>query len=201
MPPTLEETGRLGAEASALLAVCRAALATIGQQPEAYLYPGQPPIEVGEPPCDGQLTVYVTNIGRLPVNLSGGALGGMTQQTTRLPMISFTVVYAICADVWGQQAGEPGEPDQLTDLALFHMTAGWVLMNAIIHAVKRDELFSACENWALGDLTPLAVSGQSAGWSFDVSAQLAGYDPWVDVPPGAINQFAAQITEQGTVAH
>lgn len=201
MPPTTEQTGRLGAEASALLAVCRAALATIGLTPDAYLYPGLPPVEVGEPPCDGMLAVYVPNIGRLSINLAGGPLGGETLQTlSRIPRITFTVVYAMCADVWGQEQGTPADPDDLTDLSLVHLTTGWVLMNGIVNAVRRDELFSECKNWSLGDLTPLSVSGQSAGWSCDVTVQMDGYDPWVDLPAGSIEHFAAMIAEQGTTA-
>lgn len=177
--PTAVDTGRLGSEAIALRDTCLAALAVIGVTPDAYLYPGLPPVEVGEPPCDGMLAIYVPNISRLPVNLGRGPLAaGGNQTTARVPTARFTVVFAMCVDVWGDEQGNAPEPDDLTAQALNHMTAGWVLMCGVQHAVARDELFAQCRYYALGDLTPLSVQGNSAGWAFDVTIQVDGFDPF-----------------------
>lgn len=177
--PTQEAVERLGTEALALRDACLAALATIGITADGYLYPGTPPVEVGEPPCDGMLAVYVPTIGRLPINLDTGALASMGHQTiARVPSITYTVVYAMCVDVWGDSDGEIPDGDYLTPQALTHLQAGWVLMNGVQHAVANETLFATCRNYSLGSLTPLAVQGNAAGWSFDVQAQLDGFDPY-----------------------
>jgi hypothetical protein len=178
--PTLEAIGRLGTEAVALRDACLAALATIDIVPDAYLYPGSPPIEVGEPPCDGMLAVYVPTIGRLPTNTGTGPLAGQAPlaQNPRVPSITYTVVYAMCVDTFGDASGAAPDPDYLTEQTLRHTQAGWVLMNGIVYANRREMLFTTCRNFALGALTPIAVQGNAAGWSFDVTVQMDGFDPF-----------------------
>lgn len=178
--PTLEAQGRLAALALALRDVCMESLATIGIVPDAYLYPGLPPVEVGEAPCPGMLAVYVPNISRLQTNLGTGPLASVGQQgIARAPMARFTVIHAMCVDVWGADATSLPDIDSLNEQAIVHMTAGWALSNGVWHAIRKGGLVPGCSNWGVSDLTPLAVSGQSAGWTFDVQAQLDGYDPFV----------------------
>jgi hypothetical protein len=200
LPPTAEAVGRLGALAVSLRDACVAALAVIDEHPDAYLYPGLPPIEVGEPPCDGMLAVYVPNISRLPINLGTGALASQGQQfVARVPSIRMTVVYAMCVNVWGDEDGDAPSSDDLTEQSIAHMQRGWILMNGIHNAVRDGTLFDHCRNYSLGDLTPLSVQGNSAGWSFDVVVQTDGFDPFdAEVSP---HTFHADVAEQGTVAH
>lgn len=126
------------------------------------------------------LAVYVGSIGRLPTNLGTGPLAGQSNQTiARVPSVTFTVVWATCVDVWGDAQGNMPDPDLLTMQAAHHAECGWALMNGVHHAVKREMLFAACREYALGALTPISVQGNAAGWSFDVTATMEGFDPFL----------------------
>lgn len=179
--PVPSDVDQAASLAGDLLGTLQSSLAVIGEEPVAYLYPGQPPVDVGEPDCQGMLAVYVAGMGRTPLQMERGApANALTFEARgpRVPLLTLSVVYARCATVWGDEAGEIPPPDVLTAEAFGHARAGWAMMNGVVSAVANGRLFSRCRTFTVSDLVPLAVSGETAGWSFTVTVQTGGYDPY-----------------------
>lgn len=179
--PTTEQVDRLGTVAAELRDACLAALGAIGEYPDGYLYPGLPPVEVGEAPCDGMLAVYIQPVARTPWTM-GRAAGDQwgDQNIVRLPAVTMTIVYARCANLFGDARGNPPAIDDLNQEAMAHARAGWALMNGVYHAILAGELskLRTCRTWDVGAMNPLPAQGQSTGWSLPVTVQMDGYDPF-----------------------
>ena len=170
----------LHALASNLLAACETALleaCTGNPQPNrVYVSHGQPAVD-GCENTNGQLSVWLKSISSRPLGTGGRSVPG-ANQCQILPVAQFGVQLFRCVPVPNDRGVPP------TDLALDESAAdllldAWALYTHIIAERAAGDLVVglSCDGVGVGNLTPIAPSGGTAGWEFTIEIALNDAGP------------------------
>lgn len=148
------------------------------EEPErSYVAHGVPVVD-GCENTHGQLTVHLSKIGTRPVSpkMSRGAPGGT--QCLIFPTAHFLVQLFRCVPVPNDR-GVPPTPEAMEESAAGLLIDAWALYTHFIAERAAGTLIDgvACDGVGIGDMTPIAPSGGTAGWEFGIDLMLNDAGP------------------------
>lgn len=168
-PSTVDTLGEYGHE---LLDACVAALDTTAAGVPDYtcLSPGLPAFD-----CPEGLWVWVGGIGE--ENTQPGSPAPITGRRTQFGQI---ILATLLVSVTRCMPGEQPIPtaDEISAVYRKVNQDVWAIWNHIFHLISTGGIFDgkcSINHFDVG--APLAISGGSAGWTFQVRPQINGYTP------------------------
>ena len=147
------------------------------EEPErVYVAHGVPVVD-GCANTHGQLTVHLSKIGTRPVSPRTNRTPG-ANQCQIMAVAQFAIQLFRCVPVPNDR-GVPPTDTALDESAADLMLDAWALYSHIIAERAAGDLISGlgCDGVAIGEITPIAPSGGTAGWQFTVDVMLSDAGP------------------------